>query len=95
MFTLRRYTPDDLEAVEYLHVYAIKQAGAYLGRGPWDDDVYAIEAAGAARYKVAQGFHAPVFPHTTYAPLALHPLSSRGHLGIYNELWRSGRAQGR
>lgn len=43
MFTLRRYTPADQEAVEYLHVYAIQQAGAYLGRGPWDDDVFAIE----------------------------------------------------
>ncbi len=43
MFTLRRYTPADQEAVEYLHVHAIQQAGAYLGRGPWDDDVYAIE----------------------------------------------------
>ncbi len=45
MFTLRRYTPADLEAVEFLHVYAIQQTGAYLGRGPWDDDVYAIEEA--------------------------------------------------
>ena len=45
MFTLRRYEPADLEAVEYLHVFAIQQAGAYLGRGPWDDDVYAIEEA--------------------------------------------------
>ena len=43
MFTLRRYTPADREAVEYLHVHAIEQAGAYLGRGSWDDDVYAIE----------------------------------------------------
>lgn len=43
MFTLRRYTPADQEAVEYLHVSAIQQTGAYLGRGPWDDDVYAIE----------------------------------------------------
>jgi ribosomal protein S18 acetylase RimI-like enzyme len=43
MFTLRRYTPADREAVAYLHVHAIQQAGAYLGRGPWDDDVYAIE----------------------------------------------------
>ena len=43
MFTLRRYTPADQETVEYLHVHAIQQAGAYLGRGPWDDDVYAIE----------------------------------------------------
>ena len=43
MFVLRRYTPADQEAVEYLHVFAIQQVGAYLGRGPWDDDVYAIE----------------------------------------------------
>ena len=43
MFTLRRYEPADREAVEHLHVYAIQQMGAYLGRGPWDDDVYAIE----------------------------------------------------
>lgn len=45
MFVLRRYTPADQEAVEYLHVFAIQQTGAYLGRGPWDDDVYAIEEA--------------------------------------------------
>ena len=45
MFTLRRYTTGDLTAVEYLHVFAIQQTGAYLGRGPWDDDVYAIEGA--------------------------------------------------
>lgn len=43
MFTLRRYTPADQEAVVYLHIHAIQQTGAYLGRGPWDDDVYAIE----------------------------------------------------
>jgi GNAT superfamily N-acetyltransferase len=43
VFTLRRYTPADQEAVEHLHVLAIQQMGAYLGRGPWDDDVYAIE----------------------------------------------------
>ena len=43
MFVLRSYNPADKKAVEYLHVHAIKQAGAYLGRGPWDDDVYAIE----------------------------------------------------
>jgi ribosomal protein S18 acetylase RimI-like enzyme len=44
MFALRRYTPADQESVEHLHVHVIQQAGAYLGRGPWDDDVYAIEA---------------------------------------------------
>ncbi len=43
MLTLRRYTPADQEAVERLHVFVIQQTGAYLGRGPWDDDVYAIE----------------------------------------------------
>src|SRR5258708_38335410 len=45
MFALRRYEPADREAVEYLHVFAIQQVGAYLGRGPWDDDMYAIEEA--------------------------------------------------
>jgi hypothetical protein len=43
MLTLRRYTSADQEAVEQLHVFVIQQTGAYLGRGPWDDDVYAIE----------------------------------------------------
>ncbi len=43
MFTLRRYTSADQQAVEHLHVFAIQQIGAYLGRGPWDDDIYAIE----------------------------------------------------
>ena len=42
MFTLRRYTPADREAVEYLHVQAIQQAGAIWGVN-LDDDVYAIE----------------------------------------------------
>ncbi|GCE29047.1 GNAT family N-acetyltransferase [Dictyobacter alpinus] len=45
MFTLRRYRPTDQGGVEYLHVHAIQQVGAYLGRGHWDDDVYAIEEA--------------------------------------------------
>ena len=43
MLTIRRYAPADRAAVEYLHVFALQQAGAYLGRGPWDDDLYAIE----------------------------------------------------
>jgi ribosomal protein S18 acetylase RimI-like enzyme len=43
MLTIRRYTPADQAAVEHLHVFVIQQAEAYLGRGPWDDDVYAIE----------------------------------------------------
>jgi ribosomal protein S18 acetylase RimI-like enzyme len=45
MFTVRRYTSADQEVVEQLHVSALQQTGAYLGRGPWDDDVYAIEEA--------------------------------------------------
>jgi GNAT superfamily N-acetyltransferase len=40
---IRRYTQADQAAVESLHVSAIRAAGAYLGRGPWDDDIYAIE----------------------------------------------------
>lgn len=43
MLTLRCYTSADQEAVEHLHVFALQQAGAYLGRGSWDDDIYAIE----------------------------------------------------
>jgi len=45
MFTLRRYISSDQERVEQLHVSAMQQTGAYLGRGSWDDDVYAIEEA--------------------------------------------------
>ena len=43
MLIIRRYTPADQAAVEFLHVFAMQQVGAYLGRGPWDDDLYAIE----------------------------------------------------
>jgi N-acetylglutamate synthase-like GNAT family acetyltransferase len=43
MFTLRRYTPADQPAVEHLHIFAIQRIGAYLGRGPWDDDIYSIQ----------------------------------------------------
>jgi ribosomal protein S18 acetylase RimI-like enzyme len=43
MFTLRRYTSADRESVEYLHVHALQQTGAYLGHGPWDNDIYTIE----------------------------------------------------
>jgi GNAT superfamily N-acetyltransferase len=45
MFALRRYTPADQAAVEEMHVRVIQQTGAYRGRGPWDDDVYAIADA--------------------------------------------------
>jgi len=43
MFRLRGYTSADQDAVEHLHVSVMQLTGAYLGRGPWDDDVYAIE----------------------------------------------------
>ncbi len=43
MLTIRRYTPADQAAVESLHVFAMQQVGAYLGRVLWDDDIYAIE----------------------------------------------------
>jgi ribosomal protein S18 acetylase RimI-like enzyme len=43
MLTIRSYAPSDQDIVEHLHVFAIQQTGAYLGRGPWDDDIYAIE----------------------------------------------------
>jgi ribosomal protein S18 acetylase RimI-like enzyme len=43
MLILRRYQPTDQEAVEHLHVHAIQQVGAYLGRGPCDDDISALE----------------------------------------------------
>ncbi len=43
MLTIRRYTPADQAAVEYLHVFVIQQAEAHLGRGPLDDEMYAIE----------------------------------------------------
>lgn len=43
MLVLRCYTPADQETVEHLHIAVLQQTGAYLGRGPWDDDMYAIE----------------------------------------------------
>jgi GNAT superfamily N-acetyltransferase len=43
MLTIRQYIPADQATIEYLHVFALQQVGAYLGRGPWDDDLYAIE----------------------------------------------------
>jgi ribosomal protein S18 acetylase RimI-like enzyme len=108
MFTLRRYIPADREAVEYLHVHAIQQAGAYLGRGPWDDDVYAIEEA----YLNNQGefligtwdglFVAMGALHRTSSARAeikrmrIHPNYQGRGLGqiIYNELEARARALG-
>jgi len=43
MLAIRNYAPSDQAAIEHLHVFAIQQIGAYLGRGPWDNDINAIE----------------------------------------------------
>lgn len=42
---IRRYTERDHEQVLRLHVLGLKQAGAHKGEGPWDDDLYGIEAS--------------------------------------------------
>jgi ribosomal protein S18 acetylase RimI-like enzyme len=45
VLTIRRYEPADYETVVHLHIQPLQEVGAYLGRGPWDDDLYAIEEA--------------------------------------------------
>ncbi len=40
---LRRYEPADFDQVYALHVLALAQVGAYLGKGPWDDDLRRID----------------------------------------------------
>ncbi|MEJ7841761.1 MAG: GNAT family N-acetyltransferase [Rubrobacter sp.] len=42
--TIRRYEPDDQEAVWKLHNDALYDVGAHLGNGPWDEDLGAIES---------------------------------------------------
>ena len=42
---IRRYEPEDREAVWRLHNEALDEVGAHLGNGPWDDDLHGIEAA--------------------------------------------------
>ncbi len=42
---VRRYEPEDREAVWRLHNEALDGVGAHLGNGPWDDDLHEIEAA--------------------------------------------------
>jgi hypothetical protein len=46
--------PADQEAVEFLQVHAMQRTGAYLGRGPWDDDVYAVEETYLQRLGLGQ-----------------------------------------
>ncbi len=44
MLYIRRYEPADCDAVWALHVSALRSVGAHAGRGPWDDDLAAIES---------------------------------------------------
>ena len=43
MIKIRRYADTDHDAVWALHNEALKSTGAYLGNGPWDDDLHHIE----------------------------------------------------
>jgi len=45
MLTIRSYQPSDYDAVWDLHVLPMIQVGAYLGDGPWDDDLRDIPGA--------------------------------------------------
>jgi len=40
---IRQYQKRDQESVWELHVLGLQQVGAYLGTGPWDDDLTHIE----------------------------------------------------
>jgi len=42
--SIRRYEPEDREAVWRLHNEALDEVGAHLGNGSWDDDLHGIEA---------------------------------------------------
>jgi GNAT superfamily N-acetyltransferase len=45
VLTIRRYQPEDQEAVWSLHNLGLEQAEAHAGEGPWDDDLGQIESA--------------------------------------------------
>jgi ribosomal protein S18 acetylase RimI-like enzyme len=45
VLTIRRYQLVDQEAVWELHNLALRQAGAFAGNGPWDDDLRHVESA--------------------------------------------------
>lgn len=40
---IRRYQLEDYPAMLYLHKVALEQVGAYLGPGPWDNDLVKID----------------------------------------------------
>jgi ribosomal protein S18 acetylase RimI-like enzyme len=42
---IHRYEPENRDAVWRLHNEALDEVGAHLGKGLWDDDLHAIEAA--------------------------------------------------
>jgi ribosomal protein S18 acetylase RimI-like enzyme len=42
---IRRYKPEDREAVWRLHNETLDEVGAHLGNGEWDDDLHGIEGA--------------------------------------------------
>lgn len=70
---LRRYEPRDFAQVYELHVRALVEVGAYLGAGPWDDDLRQIEAVylrGRGEFLV--GFD-PLDPERVVAMGALRP----------------------
>jgi GNAT superfamily N-acetyltransferase len=43
MLQIRRYRPEDHDAVWNLHNIALWQVGAHAGNGPWDNDLHNIE----------------------------------------------------
>ena len=45
MLEIRRYESSDYDEVWNLHVSGLQNVGAYLGNGPWDNDLYNIEDA--------------------------------------------------
>ena len=43
MLEIRRYIDTDHDDVWDLHILGLQTVGAYLGSGPWDDDLHNIE----------------------------------------------------
>jgi ribosomal protein S18 acetylase RimI-like enzyme len=43
MLEIRRYESSDHDDVWNLHVLGLQHVGAYLGNGPWDNDLHTIE----------------------------------------------------
>ena len=45
MFRIRRYSPEDSDAVWALHFEGLDEMGANVGTGPWEDDLRDIQSA--------------------------------------------------